>query len=237
MNLLSSPTTSSSSSGGLHLYIGSDTSSPTAPTGPLKSSQNSCYKGNSRCHSHRNLLFWHHSCQNRCHSHHKLFKRCQNYRCHSHCTRTHTALRGLTRLLRNNRQNTQNGSTPETVLTSRAYLSRISCPRPRSQPLVYPPPVMPVPTSQPTNLQSQRYGVPTVPPPRPQPPFLQIPPYDRQTSTDNYPCTDPSQRGRLMAIAHEIYPVRSSSMQASCRLMGIRRDHQEDNSPHFPRHG
>ena len=40
-------------------------------------------------------------------------------------------------------------------------------------------------------------------------------PYDRPTSIDNYPCTDPSPRRRPRATAHEIYPVRSSSIQAS----------------------
>ena len=44
----------------------------------------------------------------------------------------------------------------------------------------------------------------------PQPPV-----YDRPTSTDNYPCTDPSPRRRPRATTHEIYPVRSSPIQAS----------------------
>ena len=60
-----------------------------------------------------------------------------------------------------------------------------------------------------------RYGVPTVPPPRPQPSFFQPPPYDRPTSTKNYPCTDASPRGRLRSMAHEIYPVHSTPIQAS----------------------
>ena len=43
-------------------------------------------------------------------------------------------------------------------------------------------------------------------------------PIDRPTSTDNYPCTDPSPRRCPRARAHEIYPVRSSPNQASQSL-------------------
>ena len=63
-------------------------------------------------------------------------------------------------------------------------------------------------------VPSPRYG-PTIPPLRPQPSFPQTPTYDRPTSMDNYPRTDPSPRRRPRATAHEIYPVRSSPMQAS----------------------
>ena len=105
-------------------------------------------------------------------------------------------------------------STPETVVPNWAYSGRIRRSRPRSQPLVYPPPVMPTPHTQRPPLPSPRYG-PTIPPLRPQQPFPQPPTYDRPTSTDNYPCTDPSPRRRPRATAHEIYPVRSSPIQAS----------------------
>ena len=40
-------------------------------------------------------------------------------------------------------------------------------------------------------------------------------PYDRPTSTDNYPCTHPSTRRRPRATTREIYPLRSSTIQAS----------------------
>ena len=45
--------------------------------------------------------------------------------------------------------------------------------------------------------------------------LTQPPTYDRPTSTDNHPCTDPSPRRRPRVTAHEIYPVRSSPTQAS----------------------
>ena len=42
--------------------------------------------------------------------------------------------------------------------------------------------------------------------------FVQ-PPYDRPTSIDNYPCTDPSPRRRPRATRHEIYLARSPQIQ------------------------
>ena len=79
---------------------------------------------------------------------------------------------------------------------------------------IYPPPVMPTPHTKCPPVPSPRYGS-FIPPLRAQPPFPQPPPCDRPTSTDNYPCTDPSPRKRPRATAHEIYPVRSSPIQAS----------------------
>ena len=105
-------------------------------------------------------------------------------------------------------------STPETVVPNWAYSGRILGARPRSKPLVYPPPVMPTPLTQRPPVPSPRY-VPAVPPLRPQQSFPQPPPYDRPTSTDNYPCTDPSPRSRPRTTAHEIFPVHSSPIQAS----------------------
>ena len=77
---------------------------------------------------------------------------------------------------------------------------------------------MPTYVSQPSSIHQFRvwsYGVPTVPPPRPQPTFPQSPPYDRPTSTDSYPCTDPSLRRRPRAMLHKTYSVCSSPIQAS----------------------
>ena len=105
-------------------------------------------------------------------------------------------------------------STPETVVPNWANSGRIRGARPRSQPLVYPPPVMPTPHTQRPRVPSPRY-CPAIPPLRPHQSFPQPPPYDRPTSTDNYPCTDPSPRRRPRATAHEIYPARSSPIQAS----------------------
>ena len=73
---------------------------------------------------------------------------------------------------------------------------------------------MPTPHTQRPPLPQPRYG-PTIPPLRPQQLFPQPPPYDRPTSTDNYPCTDPSPRRRPRSTAHEIYAVSSSPKQAS----------------------
>ena len=63
-------------------------------------------------------------------------------------------------------------------------------------------------------IPSPRYGQ-ALPPLGPEQFFPQPPPYDRPTSTDNYPCTDPSPRRRPRATAHEICHVRSSPIQAS----------------------
>ena len=87
--------------------------------------------------------------------------------------------------------------------------------RPRSQALVYPPPVMPTPHTQHTPVPSPRYG-PALPPLRPQQPFHQP-----------TPTTDPRQPTTTRVLiphlggAHgqqhnnEIYTVRSSPIQAS----------------------
>ena len=55
-----------------------------------------------------------------------------------------------------------------------AYSGRIRIARPRSQPLVYPPRVMPTPHTQRPTVLSPRYG-PTKPPLRPQQPFPKPP--------------------------------------------------------------
>ena len=73
---------------------------------------------------------------------------------------------------------------------------------------------MTTPHTQRPPVPSPRYG-PTIPPLRTQQTFPQPPTYDRPTSTDNYPCTDPSPRRRPRATADEFYPVRSSPIQAS----------------------
>ena len=77
-----------------------------------------------------------------------------------------------------------------------------------------PPPVMPTPHTQRPPVPSPRYG-PTIPLLRPQQPFPRPPAYDRPISTDRYPCTNPSHRRRPRAANHEIYPVRSLTIQAS----------------------
>ena len=104
--------------------------------------------------------------------------------------------------------------------------------RPRSQPLVCPPSVMPTPHTQRPSVSSPRYG-PAIPLLRPQPFIRQPPIYDRPASTDNYPCTDPSPRRRLRATAHEIYTVRSSPLQASQSPARHTSSPQEVHSPHL----
>ena len=73
---------------------------------------------------------------------------------------------------------------------------------------------MPTSHNQRPPVPLPQYG-PALPPLRPQQSFPQSPPYNQPTSTDNYPRTDPSPRRRPRAIAHDVYPVRSSPIRAS----------------------
>ena len=185
VNALPSPATSSSS-GALQLYIDSDTSPPTVPAGKHSSSQEP---------QPPSLIS----------TAHTTVPSTQ-----PPIPTTHIPILGDEVATAE-----QSGhSTPDTVIPNWAYSGWISGPRPRSQPLVYPPPVMRTPHTQRPPVPSPRY-VPALPPLRPQPSFPQPPPYDRPTSTDNDPCTDPSPRRRPRTTAHEVYPVRSSPIQAS----------------------
>ena len=191
VNPLPSPATSSSSSGELHLYIDSGTSSPSVPALPHSSSQEP--------------------------------QRITEVPQPPPLSTAHTAV-----LTQQPLQPTdvpywadevataeQSGhSAPEMVVFNWAYSGTIRGARPRSKPLVYQPPVMPTPFTQRPPVPSPRYG-PVIQPLRPQQSFPQPPFYDRPTSTDNYFCNDPSLRRRPRATAHEIYPVRSSPIQAS----------------------
>ena len=53
-----------------------------------------------------------------------------------------------------------------------------------------------------------------MPPTRPQHQIPQSSPYERPTSTDNYPCADPSPRRQPRSMRHETYPVRMSPLGA-----------------------
>ena len=191
VNPLPSPATSSSSSGEPHLYIDSDTSSPSIAIGQTSLSQELLLQ--------RNL---------------------QVSQPHSLVSASHTVSSSQPPPQQTNIPSwadevEQSGhSTPETVIPNWACSGRIRGLRPRSQPLVYPPPVIPTSHSKQPPLSSPRYG-PTIPPLRPQQLSPQPPTYDRPTSTDNYPCTGPSPRRRPRDTAHEIYPVRSSPIQTS----------------------
>ena len=112
-------------------------------------------------------------------------------------------------------------SMPKMVSTKWAYSDRICDPAHRSQPLNYPPPLMPTPVSQPMNIHQSRSGVPTVPPPRPQPPFPQPPPYGRPTLTDNYP----SPRRRPGLRRTRITPYTHCQFRPHSRLLSIRPAH------------
>ena len=74
---------------------------------------------------------------------------------------------------------------------------------------------MPAPALLPatTQMHTPRYGSPKVLPPQPQQ-HIPEPPYERTTSTDNYPCTDPSPRSCSRLDIHENYPVRFSLVRA-----------------------
>ena len=133
VNPLPSPATSSSSSGELHLYIDSDKIPPTVPSGQHSSSQDPPSP----------LI-----------------------------STTHTAVPSTQPPMTTHIPSwadevataEQSGhSTPETVVPNWAYSGRIRGPRPRSQPLVYPPPVMPTPHTQRPLVPSPRYG-PALPP-------------------------------------------------------------------------
>ena len=155
VNPLPSLATSSSSSGELHLYIDSNTSSPSVPVGPQSSSQEPLLLGTSQV-SQPPPLF----------------------------SIAHTAISTLQHPSQQPSipswadEVEQSGtSTPETVISNWAYSGRFRGARPRSQPLVYPPPVMPTPHPQGPPVSSPRYGQ-TTPPLRPQQPFPQPPTYD-----------------------------------------------------------
>ena len=194
VNPLPSPATSSSSSGELHQYIDSDMSSPCVPVGQQSSSQELLLQGTNQVPQPPPLLSTAHAAVST-----------------SQPPPQPTSIPFWSDEVATAEQSGR--STPETVVPNWAYSGRIRGPRPRSQPLVYPPPRMPTPNTQCPPVPSPRYG-PTITPLRPQRSFPQPPTYDQSTSTDNYPFTEPSPRRRPQATAHEIYPVRSSPIQA-----------------------
>ena len=190
LNPLPSPATSSSSSGDLNLYIVSGTSSPSVPTGLQSSSEELLFHGQVPQPP-------------------QLFSTAHTAVFTTQPPIQPTSIPSWADEVATVEQSGH--STPETVVPNWAYSGRIRGARPQSQPLVYPPPVMPTPHTQRPPVPSPRYG-PALPPLRPQQSFTQQPTYNRPTSTDNYPCTDPSPR---RATPDEIYLVRSSPIQAS----------------------
>ena len=196
VNPLPSPATSSSSSSELHLYIDSDTSSSSVPLGPQSSSQKQLLHGAIQRPQPPPLFSIAHTASSAAQP--PLPRPTSIPSCADEVATAEQSGR----------------STPETVVPNWAYSGRIRGSRQRSQPMVYPPPVMPTPLTQRPPVPSPWYG-PTIPPLRPQQPSPQPPPYDRPTSTDNYPFTDPSLRRLPLARVQEIYPVRSPPIQAS----------------------
>ena len=150
---LPSPTTSSSSSGELHLYIDSDTCSPPTQTGPHSSSQEPLPPGSSQTSQPPSFLTIHTIIPTTRHPSHSTTNPWASEVKHS------------------------GTSTPETVIPNWAFSGRVRGPQPRSQPLVYPPPAMPTPHPQRPTVSSPCYG-PTIPPLRPQQTFTQPPTYD-----------------------------------------------------------
>ena len=156
VNTPPSPATSSSSSGELHLYIDSDTSSPSAPTGLQSSSQELLFQGTSQVPQPPPLFSTAHTAVST-----------------SQPSIKPTNIPSWADEVATVEQSGH--STPETVVPNWAYSVRILGARPRSQPLVYPPPVMPTPHTQRPPVPSPRYD-PALPPLRPQQSFPQPPP-------------------------------------------------------------
>ena len=157
VNPLPSTATSSSSSGEIHLCIDSDTGSPSIPVGPQNLSPELLLQGTS-----------------------------QVPQLPPFSSTAHTAVSAsqpppqpmsIPSWADEVPQRSSLDASHETVVPNWAYFGRIRGPRPRSQRLVYPPPVMPTPHTQRPPVPLPRYG-PTIPTLRPKQPFPQPPPYD-----------------------------------------------------------
>ena len=173
VNPLPSPTTSSSSSGELPLFIENDPSSPSVPIGPLSLSQQLLLQGSQLLPpvpQSQQLLSLAQQLP-------FLVQQPPTQFTQSSSWADEVAAEQSDR------------STPEKLVPNLAYSGPVRGPRTRSQPLTCPSPVMPTPLYFSTTTPSHRYG-PTTPPLRPQPNLPQPPPHDRPASTDNYHCTD-----------------------------------------------
>ena len=123
---------------------------------------------------------------------------------------------------------TKDGRPP---LANWAYSGRIRGPRPRSQPLVYPPPVLPAPHTQRPPLSSPRYG-PAIPTLRPKPSFPQPPIYDRPKTTIYAPTLHP---GDVHELQHTkfIQFVPLPYRLHKCMRVTLKAP-QEAHRPHLP---
>ena len=152
VNPLPSPATSSSSSDKLHLYIDSDTSSPTVPAGLQSSSQE--LQGTSQVPHPPPLIST----------------------AHTAVSTTQPPIQPTHIPSWVDEVATAEQSGHEMVVYNWANSVRIRGARPRSQPLVYLPPVMLTPRTQRPSVTSPRYG-PALPPLRPQQSFPHPPPH------------------------------------------------------------
>ena len=153
VNPLPSPAASPSSSGELHMYVDSDTSSPIVPVAPQSLSQELLLQGTSQVPQPTSLFSTAHTAVS--------------------VSQPPTQPTTIPYWADEVATAEQFGrSTPETVVPKWAYSDRIRGARPRSQPLVYPPPVMPTKHTLRPPVPSPRYG-PTIPPLRPQQLFPQ----------------------------------------------------------------
>ena len=157
LNPLPSPANSSSSSGEIHLYSQKDTSSPLVPVGPPSSSQEVLFQEDNQV-PQPPLIF-----ETTTQTAIPISQPPpQPTSIHSWADEVATA--------------EQSGrSTAEIVVPNWAYSGRICGSRPRSQPLVYPPPLMPASVTLRPHVPFPRYG-PTISPLRPEPFFPQPPP-------------------------------------------------------------
>ena len=195
VNPLPSPATSSSSSGERHLYIDSDTSSPSVPARPQSSSQEhkSYFKETVRGHSHT----------------HYFQLRTQQSPQYNHQFSLRTFHLGLMNWPQRNNLVTlhQRRLSPigHTLVDpwSTTTITATGLPTASDANIAYTMPDGTLTAIRPGFTTSEAAKI-----------FSSATPYDRLMTTDNYPCTDPSPRRRPRATAHEIYPVRSSPIQA-----------------------
>ena len=151
VNPLSSPVIFSSSSGELHLYIDSDTSSPSIAVGPTSSSQELLLQGIIQVPQPT-----------------PLFSAAHEVVATTQPPPQPTSIPFWADEVATAEQSGR--STPEKVVSNWADSGRIGGPRTRSQALACPPPVMPTPHAKRPPVSSLRHG-PTIPALRPQQPF------------------------------------------------------------------
>ena len=204
---LPSAATSSSSSGELHLCIDSDASSLSVLIGLHSSSQEPLPQGNSQAPPPPSSLVAHTATPTTQHPPHST----------NICWADEVEKSGT--------------STPETVIPNWVFSGRVRGPQPSSEPLVYPPPVMPTPQTHRPPVSSPRYG-PTIPPLR-----------SRQTLPNRPPMTDPHPRTIIRAQTPHPEDALGPQHRRSClydlhpcrlhnHLPDIKRALLEAHSPH-----